>query len=142
VGSRQPAARGAWVALPRGSPRQEHPAPPGRATRGHRLEHAKLGDPAYDLAIVTRGVRQPFQVGQGLERLLDAYAAHAARRIIACDVHLYELCIVGLWYRAAIAGASDREPPEQALGRVRNVLTRARAAEAREHTVSVVSPPT
>jgi hypothetical protein len=78
------------------------------------------------------GVRQPFQVGQGLDRLLDAYAARAAQRITACDVHLYELCLTGCWYRAAIEGTSDREPPEQALARVRNVLARARAAEARE----------
>jgi aminoglycoside phosphotransferase (APT) family kinase protein len=95
-------------------------------------ERAMRGDPAYDLAIVTRGVRQPFQVGQGLDRLLDAYVARASRRITACDVHLHEICIVGRWYRAAIEGASDREPPEQALDRVRNVLGRARAAEARE----------
>jgi aminoglycoside phosphotransferase (APT) family kinase protein len=95
-------------------------------------EYAMRGDPAYDLAIVTRGVRQPFQIGHGLERLLEAYAARAAQRITACDVHLYEVCIVGRSYRAVIEGTSDQDPPEQVLGRVRNVLSRARAAEARE----------
>jgi aminoglycoside phosphotransferase (APT) family kinase protein len=29
-------------------------------------EYAELGDPAYDLAIVTRGARKPFQLAQGL----------------------------------------------------------------------------
>jgi hypothetical protein len=33
-------------------------------------ERAAGGDPAYDLAIVTRGVRRPFQVDDGLELLL------------------------------------------------------------------------
>jgi aminoglycoside phosphotransferase (APT) family kinase protein len=42
-------------------------------------ERAEAGDPAYDLAIVTRGVRQPFQVANGLERLLDAYAGAGGR---------------------------------------------------------------
>ncbi len=35
-------------------------------------EHVKHGDPAYDLAIVTRGVKQPFQIANGLDRLLEA----------------------------------------------------------------------
>ncbi len=35
-------------------------------------EYARVGDPAYDLAIVTRGVRRPFQVVGGDERLLES----------------------------------------------------------------------
>ena len=35
-------------------------------------EYAVLGDPAHDLAIVTRGVKRPFQVDRGLDKLLDA----------------------------------------------------------------------
>jgi aminoglycoside phosphotransferase (APT) family kinase protein len=58
-------------------------------------EYAQFGDPAYDLAIVTRGVRQPFQVAHGLDLLLDAYAARGSRPITALDIHLYELCLVG-----------------------------------------------
>jgi hypothetical protein len=54
---------------------------------------AQIGDPAYDLAIVTRGVRQPFQVAGGLDRLLDANNARARRPVIASEVHLYEFCL-------------------------------------------------
>lgn len=95
-------------------------------------EYAMRGDPAYDLAIVTRGARQPFQTAGGLALLLAAYAARASQHVTACEVHLHELCIVGRWYREAIEGTNDREPPAQALARVRGVLARARAAEARE----------
>ncbi len=95
-------------------------------------EATMLGDPAYDLAIVTRGTRRPFQIDRGLERLLDAYAACAPRRIAASAVHLHELCLAGRWYREALEGASAREPRDQALRRVEQVLGRARAAAARE----------
>ena len=40
-------------------------------------EYATRGDPAYDLAIVTRGVKQPFQIAGGLDRLRDAYRAQS-----------------------------------------------------------------
>jgi aminoglycoside phosphotransferase (APT) family kinase protein len=94
-------------------------------------EATMLGDPAYDLAIITRGVRRPFQIERGLERLLDAYAACAPWRITASAVHLHELCLAGRWYREALEGVSAREPADQALRRVEQVLGRARAA-ARE----------
>jgi aminoglycoside phosphotransferase (APT) family kinase protein len=97
-------------------------------------EAARLGDPAYDLAIVTRGVRRPFQIERGLERLLDAYAACSPRRIAASAVHLHELCLAGRWYREAVEGANAREPEDQALRRVEQVLGRARAAAARERS--------
>lgn len=100
-------------------------------------EAAMLGDPAYDLAIVTRGVRRPFQIDRGLERLLDAYAKCAPARITASAVHLHELCLAGRWYREALAGGSAREPRDQALQRVEQVLGRARAAAARERVSSV-----
>lgn len=91
-------------------------------------EATMLGDPAYDLAIVTRGVRRPFQIERGLSRLLDAYAACAPRRITDEAVHLHELCLAGRWYREALEGASAREPEDQALRRVEQILRRARTA--------------
>jgi aminoglycoside phosphotransferase (APT) family kinase protein len=36
-------------------------------------ECAEIGDPAYDLAIVTRGVRKPLGVASGLRRLVEYY---------------------------------------------------------------------
>ncbi|XXT25276.1 aminoglycoside phosphotransferase family protein [Sorangium sp. So ce429] len=91
-------------------------------------EYATRGDPAYDMAIVTRGARRPFQIDHGLTRLLDAYAAQGRPRIEASAVHLYELCLAGRWYRNALEGKGGGEPPDQSLRHVENVLRRARAA--------------
>ncbi|WP_437931229.1 phosphotransferase [Sorangium sp. So ce291] len=91
-------------------------------------EYATRGDPAYDMAIVTRGVRRPFQIDHGLTRLLDAYATQGRPRIEASAVHLYELCLAGRWYRNALEGKGGGEPPDQSLRRVETVLRRARAA--------------
>jgi Phosphotransferase enzyme family len=84
-------------------------------------EYATRGDPAYDLAIVTRGVKQPFQIAGGLDRLLDAYRAHSGLEVSANQVHLHELCLIAGLHRAAVMGEA---PP--ALGRVRSLLRRLR----------------
>ena len=87
-------------------------------------EFCRLGDPAFDLAIVTRGVRRPFQMARGLDRLLDAYAAAGGVPINRAEVHLYELCMVAKWYLEALRGEGSG-PPDQALARLRGVLRRA-----------------
>lgn len=56
-------------------------------------EYAEVGDPADDLAIVTRGARRPFQVSGGLERLMDCYNHRTGRRITVREVRLHELCL-------------------------------------------------
>src|SRR6185295_1180920 len=84
-------------------------------------EYATRGDPAYDLAIVTRGVKQPFQIACGLDRLLDAYRAHSGLEVSANQVHLHELCLIAGWHHAALMGEG---PP--ALDRVRSLLRRLR----------------
>ncbi|WP_438010666.1 aminoglycoside phosphotransferase family protein [Sorangium sp. So ce321] len=91
-------------------------------------EYATRGDPAYDMAIVTRGARRPFQIDHGLTRLLDAYATQGRPRIEASAVRLYELCLAGRWYRNALEGKGGGEPPDQSLRHVERVLRRARAA--------------
>jgi aminoglycoside phosphotransferase (APT) family kinase protein len=92
-------------------------------------EYAVRGDPAYDLAIVTRGTRQPFQTKGGLELLLEAYAAAGGLPVTAPEVRLHELCLAAGWYREALRGMGP-DPPEQALGRLRGILRRADAARA------------
>jgi aminoglycoside phosphotransferase (APT) family kinase protein len=87
-------------------------------------EFCGMGDPAFDLAIVTRGVRRPFQMAQGLDRLLEAYAAAGGDPIARSEVHLYELCLAAQWYREALRGRGS-EPPEQALAKLKGVLRRA-----------------
>ncbi len=83
-------------------------------------EYSTLGDPAYDLAIVTRGVRRPFQLDGGFERLLEAYAAAGGANVSAAQVRIHELCLAAKWYREALAART--EPPDQALARFRSVL--------------------
>ena len=92
-------------------------------------EYCRMGDPAYDLAIVTRGVRRPFQMDRGLERLLDAYAAAGGYPITSSEVHFHELCLSATWYHAALQETGS-EPPDQALARIHRVLRRAEDAEA------------
>lgn len=90
-------------------------------------EYARLGDPAYDLAIVTRGGKRPFQIDRGLDRLLDAYHRHGGDAGVSREhVRVHELCLVASWYREALAGARVH-PADQELGRLRGLLARARS---------------
>ncbi len=87
-------------------------------------ENAQLGDPAYDLAIVTRGLRRPFKTSDGLALLLDAYAREGGEPVTAPEVYLYELWLITRWYREALAGEAGH-PPEQYLNQLRGILSRA-----------------
>jgi aminoglycoside phosphotransferase (APT) family kinase protein len=87
-------------------------------------ERAELGDPAYDLSIVTRGVRRPFQIDGGLDRLLEAYAARSSE-IKREHVHLYELCMIARWYVEALRPERERgHPPEHYLSQLSGVFRR------------------
>lgn len=88
-------------------------------------EFAQIGDPAYDLAIVTRGRRRPFHSGDGLARLIDAYNHSAKREIRWSDLRLYELCMTARWYRGAKLEGAHKAHLENQLNRVRAVLRRA-----------------
>jgi aminoglycoside phosphotransferase (APT) family kinase protein len=85
-------------------------------------EYAQVGDPAYDLAIVTRGVRRPFQVDGGMDRLLEAYARSGG--VVEQDhVRLHELALAAGWYREALNGETSHAPTEQ-LHFLRGLLRR------------------
>ncbi len=88
-------------------------------------EYAMRGDPAYDLAIVTRGAKQPFQIADGMTKLLDAYEAHGGRGVTREHVQLHELCLIAHWYREALAGRGS-QPPAFELDRMRAVVRRLR----------------
>lgn len=90
---------------------------PGHPTGLIDWEQARLGDPAYDLAIVTRGGRQPFKIDRGLDRLLESYAA-CAPEVRKEHVHLYELCLLTRWYRESLDPRLRSHPPEEMLDRL------------------------
>jgi aminoglycoside phosphotransferase (APT) family kinase protein len=58
-----------------------------------------IGDPAYDLAVVTRGKREPFQIKGGLQKLLEAYNSRSGATLTPDQVHLYELCLLAGFYK-------------------------------------------
>jgi aminoglycoside phosphotransferase (APT) family kinase protein len=86
-------------------------------------EWAHLGDPAYDLAIVTRGARRPFQLADGLDRLLESYAARSIE-IRKEHVHLYELCLMARQYVDALAENARTHPPDVLLDRIYSAFRR------------------
>jgi aminoglycoside phosphotransferase (APT) family kinase protein len=90
-------------------------------------EYARLGDPAYDLAVVTRGSRDPFQTTGGLGKLLDVYREHGGD-VTAAAVHLHELCLMASWYRQSRAERDGEGRAQQYLGQLRNILRRAERA--------------
>ena len=85
--------------------KDEEQSPPGVLD----WEYAHLGDPAYDLAIVTRGTRRPFQVERGFSRLHDAYLEAGGAPLTANDIRLYEIALVGLWYLDTLASGAVEE---------------------------------
>jgi aminoglycoside phosphotransferase (APT) family kinase protein len=86
-------------------------------------EEAKLGDPASDLASVTRGHRGSLKISDGFKRLLDAYADCGGQEVTAQEVRFYELCGVARRYRQALD--SERPDAEMAeLAAMRRLLER------------------
>lgn len=59
--------------------------------------HAQVGDPAEDLAIVTRGVRRPFQIDDGREKLLDRYDQRSTIDVSADSLRFFELALLSSW---------------------------------------------
>lgn len=97
---------------------------PSRACAVIDWEYSVVGDPAYDLAIVTRGVRRPFQMADGLDRVLDAYCEAGSVELTKTDVHLYELCLLCGYLLDARRGEHPH-PADQVLQHLRGLLQRA-----------------
>lgn len=98
---------------------------PGREPAVIDWEFARIGDPAYDLAIVTRGVRRPFQVEGGLARLLEAYERAGGAAVESRHVHFQELCLAAGWLRQALREAPGSGLPEERRAFLRGILRRA-----------------
>jgi aminoglycoside phosphotransferase (APT) family kinase protein len=89
-------------------------------------EYAQFGDPSYDLAVVTRGVRRPFQLENGMARLLEAYARAGGAAIEREHVRVHELALAARRYRDALKGESPHAPRQQ-LQVLRSLFLRASA---------------
>ena len=87
---------------------------------------AMIGDPALDIAIVTRGVKKPFGDSHGRRRLLDAYNRLVTTPVMLSDVHVHELIMAADWYRLACRHYGTGSPhAEQQRGFWRSTLKRA-----------------
>ena len=74
-------------------------------------------------AVVTRGVKRPFQIDRGLERLLEAYGSNGGGHVAARDVHFYEVCLAAGWVCDALA-SKDNAIIQHASQSLRSLLRR------------------
>jgi aminoglycoside phosphotransferase len=64
-------------------------------------EMAQVGDPAYDLAIVSRGDRKVLGVKDGVKVLVEDYLEFGGQPISLNDVRLHELILLLYWLQEA-----------------------------------------
>jgi aminoglycoside phosphotransferase (APT) family kinase protein len=91
-------------------------------------ECARIGDPAWDLAVVTRGARQPLQESGGFQRLLAVYNEAAGASLSANAVHIHELLMHLRWLdvtaQAKATGKLEGHGPEQYAQKIQSMLRR------------------
>jgi aminoglycoside phosphotransferase (APT) family kinase protein len=94
-------------------------------------ESARIGDPAYDLAIVTAGVRRPLGITDGLQRLVDLYNETAPQKIAPEEVIVHELLLHLNWLAEAAERKRHKDAgghgPDHYGGLIRGILRRAKA---------------
>ncbi len=97
-------------------------------------EFAEIGDPAYDLAIVTRGDRKLLGIDNGLKHLLEAYRKAAAGiDLTLADVRIHELLLFMNWLWSASEdrrrGKIEGHGPDHYTQRLESLLRRAQKGE-------------
>ena len=101
-------------------------------------ENARIGDPAYDLSIVTRGARQPLQESGGFARLLAVYNEATGASLPARAVQIHELLMQLRWLDdaagAEAAGTLEGHGPEQHAQKIQSMLRRFHSAERASRT--------
>ncbi|QDV04842.1 Phosphotransferase enzyme family protein [Planctomycetes bacterium Poly30] len=95
---------------------------PERKTAVIDWEYARRGDPAHDLAILTGGVKRPFQIADGMARLLSAYAVRSDREVLEVHVRFHEIALHLSHFQNAMAGKPGAEPVASVMARLRNLL--------------------
>ena len=95
-------------------------------------QEAIIGDPAYDLAVVTRGVRKPLGVQHGLEQLVDLYNETAEQKLPVNAVVVHELLFHLSWLSDAMKTQPKRvggHAPEHYAELLGGILRRAALRE-------------
>jgi thiamine kinase-like enzyme len=102
-------------------------------------ECAQIGDAAYDLAIVTRGVRRPLGVANGLQQLVLYYNEVAEQQIPPSAVMVHELLLHLHWLaESQTENRTGGHGSEHYADLLRSLLRRARALERKYHGEQLV----
>ena len=92
-------------------------------------EFAEIGDPACDLAIVTRGDRKLMGINNGLLHLVDCYRESGGIELTVADVHIHELLMLLKWLwdsdQGHRRGRTEGHGPDHYAQRVESLLHRA-----------------
>lgn len=88
-------------------------------------EYSFIGHPAYDLAIVTRGIKNPFQVPSGLDRFLEAYRSFGGQHITKKEVYIFEFFLNFGWYGSSLDRSKGGHGPDYYLEAISRLLNRA-----------------
>ncbi len=92
-------------------------------------EFAAIGDPAYDLAIVTRGDRRLMGKNNGLQHLIDNYRETDGIDLSVADVHIHELLMILNWLWDSAKGyrkqLTEGHGPAHYAQRMESLLRRA-----------------
>jgi aminoglycoside phosphotransferase (APT) family kinase protein len=96
-------------------------------------EFAEIGDPASDLAIVTRGGRKLMGIKNGLHLLMESYRHAGGIEFSVADVRIHELLLCLNWLQdsseAEKKGRRHGHGPEHYEHRLTSLLRRAKKSE-------------
>ena len=96
-------------------------------------ECAQIGDPAYDLAIVTRGARKPLGIPDGLQRLVQLYNESTEDALSVNAVMIHEVLLHLNWLSEVAEAASKNQlaghGPEHYATMLGGILRRTRAGQ-------------
>ena len=110
-----------------------HEAPDGWQVALIDWEFAEIGDPASDLAIVTRGDRKLLGIRNGLDLLLKSYRRGGGAELSASDVRIHELLLCLNWLQesaeAEKKGQRHGHGPEHYEQRLTSLLRRAKKSK-------------
>jgi len=92
-------------------------------------EFTEIGDPAYDLAIVTRGDRKLLGIGNSLKLLVEAYREAGGIELTVADVRIHELLLFLKWLwdsaKQQRRGIHEGHGPDHYIQRLNSLLHRA-----------------